>query len=204
VLLDIARAAHLAVRAIIDDAPPSDAIEGIPVFDPLRINLEAFRPFSFIVGVGANGDRARIFHLLQALGEPVNLIHPFSSISPRAQLGRGIAVMPGAVINTGAVVHDDCIINTSASIDHDCMIEAHAHLCPGVRLAGGITVGAGSLLGTGSRVIPGIMIGANCVIGAGSTVLSDIPENSVAVGSPARVIRSHPRPPNFPVIPAAP
>ena len=38
-------------------------------------------------------------------------------------------------------------------------------------------------------VCPGVTIGDNCVIGAGSVVIKDIPANTVAAGSPCRVIR---------------
>lgn len=45
-------------------------------------------------------------------------------------------------------------------------------------------------LGGGAIVLPGVTIGENSVIGAGAVVTRDIPANSVAVGNPARVIRS--------------
>jgi len=45
-------------------------------------------------------------------------------------------------------------------------------------------------LGGGAIVLAGVTIGANSVIGAGSVVTKDIPPNVVAVGSPARVVRS--------------
>ena len=38
-------------------------------------------------------------------------------------------------------------------------------------------------------VVPGVTIGKNAVIGAGSVVVKDIPDNVLAVGNPARVIR---------------
>ena len=38
--------------------------------------------------------------------------------------------------------------------------------------------------------MPGVKIGSNVVIGAGSIVVKDIPDNSVAVGNPCKVIRS--------------
>ena len=44
--------------------------------------------------------------------------------------------------------------------------------------------------GAGVTVLPGVTIGDNVVIGAGSIVTKDIPSNVVAVGNPARVIRS--------------
>ncbi len=45
-------------------------------------------------------------------------------------------------------------------------------------------------LGGGAIVLPGVTIGENSVIGAGAVVTKDVPANVVAVGSPARVIRS--------------
>ena len=52
-----------------------------------------------------------------------------------------------------------------------------------------ITIGNGCWLGGGVVVLPGGTIGNGSVIGAGSVVTKDIPENSLAVGSPCRVIR---------------
>ena len=45
-------------------------------------------------------------------------------------------------------------------------------------------------LGGGVIVCPGVRIGESCVIGAGSVVTRDIPARSLAVGSPARVVRT--------------
>lgn len=55
---------------------------------------------------------------------------------------------------------------------------------------GRVTIGNNVFLGAESVVLPGVTIGDNVVIGANSTVTHDIPNNSVAVGSPARVICS--------------
>ncbi|SDC13751.1 maltose O-acetyltransferase [Sanguibacter gelidistatuariae] len=53
-----------------------------------------------------------------------------------------------------------------------------------------ITIGNNVWLGGGVIVCPGVTIGENSVIGAGAVVSRDIPANVVAVGNPARVIRS--------------
>lgn len=45
-------------------------------------------------------------------------------------------------------------------------------------------------LGGGVIVLPGVTIGENSVIGAGAVVTKDVPANSIAVGNPARVVRS--------------
>ncbi len=52
-----------------------------------------------------------------------------------------------------------------------------------------ITIGNDCWIGGNAIILPGITIGNGCVIGAGSVVTKDIPENSLAVGNPAKVIR---------------
>lgn len=50
-------------------------------------------------------------------------------------------------------------------------------------------IGNNVFIGANSVVLPGVTIGNNVVIGAGSVVSTDIPDNSVAVGNPARVVK---------------
>jgi acetyltransferase-like isoleucine patch superfamily enzyme len=57
-------------------------------------------------------------------------------------------------------------------------------------LTGPITVGDNTYIGTRTTVLPGVKIGNNCIIGAGSVVAKDIPDNSVAVGVPAKVVNT--------------
>ena len=56
----------------------------------------------------------------------------------------------------------------------------------------GCTIGDGSLIGMGAVVLNGAKIGKECLIGAGSVVLErqEIPDGSLAVGNPARVVRT--------------
>jgi acetyltransferase-like isoleucine patch superfamily enzyme len=54
-----------------------------------------------------------------------------------------------------------------------------------------VSIGDGSWIGHGTVVLPGARIGKHVVIGANSVVTGEIPDFSVAVGNPARVIRRH-------------
>jgi carbonic anhydrase/acetyltransferase-like protein (isoleucine patch superfamily) len=54
-----------------------------------------------------------------------------------------------------------------------------------------VRIGAGSWLGHGVVVLPGVDIGRHVVVGAGSIVTRDLPDNAVAVGAPARVVRRY-------------
>lgn len=53
-----------------------------------------------------------------------------------------------------------------------------------------VKIGNNIFIGAHSIVLPGVTIGDNVIIGAGSIVSRNIPSNSVAVGSPAKVIKS--------------
>lgn len=52
-------------------------------------------------------------------------------------------------------------------------------------------VGSNCFIGARSLIMPGVRIGNHCIIGSGSVVTADIPDNSVAVGNPARILHSN-------------
>ncbi len=54
-----------------------------------------------------------------------------------------------------------------------------------------VRIGWGSWLGTNSVVLPGVTIGRRVAVGAGAVVTTDLPDNSVAVGAPARVVKQY-------------
>lgn len=59
-----------------------------------------------------------------------------------------------------------------------------------VEQADPITVGSDVWIGMGAVILPGVKVGDNVVIGANSVVTADVPSDSIAAGSPCRVIRS--------------
>ena len=188
VVLDVAIASGHKIDFLVTNSVEQETVLGHSVVSTNDPRWSDLRAFQFLVAVGDNRARARIFEELKARGgEPITFVHPFTAVSKHTQIGAGTTVCAGAVVNPATVIGENCIINTSASVDHDCIIGAHSHICPGVHLAGGVKVGVGTMIGTGAAVIPGITIGENCTIGAGSVVVRDIPSGSVAYGSPCRV-----------------
>lgn len=119
------------------------------------------------------------------------LIDPSAIISDSARIEDGTMVGFGAIINAEAAAATCAIINTGAIVEHDCVIAEGAHIAPGAILAGHVTVGRKTLIGAGATLRDRVCIGDETVIGAGAVVVSDIPENSVAYGVPARVVRRH-------------
>jgi len=160
---------------------------------PVLGNIESLKNKDVILamGIGDNTTREKVFLRAKTLGfRFVNVIHPSAVIGRGCRLGEGVVVFANVVINPDTQIGDDVILNTSCSVDHDCVIESHAHIAPGSRLAGNVKVGEGTLIGIGTAVIPGVKIGAHSIVGAGSVVIDDLPDHCVAVGNPARVIKS--------------
>ncbi len=60
----------------------------------------------------------------------------------------------------------------------------------GLEFAKPIRIGSGVWIGGGAIVLPGVTIGDGCVVGAGSVVTHDLPPLSLALGNPARIVRS--------------
>lgn len=76
-------------------------------------------------------------------------------------------------------------------ITHDGALWVIRNSCGGgMDYFGKIMIGNNCFVGLNALIMPNVTIGDNCVIGAGAVVTKDIPDNSVAVGVPAKVLKS--------------
>lgn len=112
--------------------------------------------------------------------------------------GSRVTIGPRTFINMGLTALDVAEIRIGA----DCQIGPHVQLLTPthpieaqprrdkLEAARPIVIGDNVWMGGGAIVLPGLTIGDNSVIGAGAVVTRDIPADVVAVGNPARVIRS--------------
>ena len=140
-----------------------------------------------LVAIGNNAVRQARLRLLAEQGGvlPV-LVHPSAVVSRYASLGAGSVVFAGAVLNADCQVGAGAIINTGATVDHDCVLGDAVHVSPGAHLAGGVIVGDRSWLGIGSSARQLVRIGGDVVVGAGAAVVSDVANECVVTGVPAR------------------
>ena len=91
------------------------------------------------------------------------------------------------IITLGNNVH---ITDGVKFITHDGGTLLYRHLIPDLEVTKPIVVGNNVYFGNNVIILPGVTIGNNVVIGAGAIVSKDIPDKSVAVGIPARVIKT--------------
>lgn len=164
--------------------------------DSEEIISELIKQHPNLKGFIAIGDNWRRYLVMQKMASInpgfsfVTLIHPSAQIGSHVTIGIGSIVMAQAVIQSGSTVGNFCIINTKASLDHDSFLHDFASLAPNATTGGGVVIGPFTAVGLGANVIHGCHIGEQSVIGAGACVLQDIPDQVVAYGVPARVIRS--------------
>lgn len=115
------------------------------------------------------------------------------AVSQGAKFITGIEIHPGATIGRGLVIDHGAgvVIGETAEIGDDCTIYQ------GVTLGGTgkdtgkrhPTLGNNVMVGAGAKILGPVEIGDNVKIAAGAVVLQGLPENSTAVGIPARVVR---------------
>jgi acetyltransferase EpsM len=141
-----------------------------------------------LCGVGDIELRERWVNTYSSNYRFATVIDPTSLISPDSKIGRNVVILGHTVCSCDCEISDHVNINWLCLVSHDVRIDAFTDISSGVKLTGGVTVGKRCNVGTNAVVIPGITIKDNCTIGAGAVVTTDIPENSTAVGIPARVI----------------
>lgn len=125
-------------------------------------------------------------------------VHPTAVLIGDVQVDAGCYVGAGAVlrgdigsirIGRGSNVQENCVVHTfpdEATIVHPDTHVGHGCILHGCEICSHVLVGMGSVVGDG------VKINSHCIIGAGSFIDfgTEIPPESVAVGSPARVIKA--------------
>ncbi|MGQ5575935.1 sugar O-acetyltransferase [Streptomyces sp. ECR3.8] len=137
--------------------------------------------------------KAVLAELLGSVGEDVEIRPPLF-----VDYGSNITVGARTFVNYHLTALDVAAI----TIGEDCQIGPNVQLLTPthpvepqprrdkLEAARPITIGDNVWIGGGAIVCPGVTIGDNSVIGAGAVVTKDVPANVVAVGNPARPVRS--------------
>lgn len=102
-------------------------------------------------------------------------------IHPAATIGKGLVIDHGmgVVIGETAVLGDNCTLYQNVTLGGTGKDQGKRHP----------TLGNNVLVGTGAKVLGPFKVGDNSRIAAGAVVLSEVPEDSTAVGVPARIVK---------------
>lgn len=137
------------------------------------------------------GDRRPDIH-------PSAYVHESAVVIGAVTLGARASVWPGAVLRGD---NEPIVIGEESNVQDTCVL----HTDPGmpIRIGSGVTIGHqamlhgctigdGSLIGIQAVVLNECVVGKNCLLGAGGllTERKQVPDGSMAVGAPARVLRA--------------
>lgn len=158
---------------------------------PVLGGCDAAKDFSdawFVCAIGSASVRKKI---ISKLGDVkfATLIDPSVIMSNRVKIGRGTTVCASTIITVDVSIGSHVVINSDCTVGHDAAIEDFVTLYPGANVSGMTRLGSCVEMGTGSQIIQGKTIGKGTIVGAGAVVVKDIPQNCVAVGSPAKPIK---------------
>ena len=118
------------------------------------------------------------------IGDDVNICsHCF--IENEVVIGNRVTIKNGVQLWDGVIVEDDVFIGPNVTFTNDKYPRSKNddyHLAT-TMLKKGASIGGGAV------ILPGVTIGANAIVGAGSVVTSDVKENTVVLGNPAKYLR---------------
>lgn len=146
---------------------------------------------AFTIGIGNPHLRYKLYTKFKDLGGAfTSTISPFTKIGNFGnKIAEGSNIMTSSILTNDITIEKGVLINLLCTIGHDTIIEKFVELCPNVNISGNCFIGAYSFIGTNATVLPNLKIGKNVIIGAGSVVTKDIPDNVMAVGIPAKMIK---------------
>src|SRR4051794_21650220 len=111
VVIDAARAAGREPELVVDDTPPAETFEGILVLGTKEERWKQLKSFRFVVAIGNNRVRQKVFEELRSRGGiPETIIHPTACVARTAPIGAGTVVFAGAIVNPGAEIGENCIL----------------------------------------------------------------------------------------------
>lgn len=152
-----------------------------------------------------NSNDLSLYHFICCIGNPVvkrniismldekkvryaTLIHPSVIKSTTSQVAEGCIIMAGNVLSTLSIIEPHAIVNMACTVAHNAVVGKYSNVNPGARISGNVILEEGIFIGSNAVIFENLRIGRYSKISALSMVYSNIPEASIIMGVPGRII----------------
>lgn len=112
------------------------------------------------------------------------IIHAPVWIGDDVIIGDNCKIQAFAFLPTGVVLGDNVFVGPGAVFTNDKRPPSHG------KSWAGILVKNGAVIGANATILPRVTVGENSIVGAGAVVTKSVPNNTVVVGNPARLLTS--------------
>lgn len=123
------------------------------------------------------------------IGEGSYIAPPISMVcADQVKIGKNVYINSNllSMSRGGVTIEDDAMIAANVQI----LTNNHDPYDRQILTCKPVLIGKGAWIGAGATILPGVRVGEYAIVGAASVVTHDVPDFAVAVGSPARVIKT--------------
>jgi acetyltransferase-like isoleucine patch superfamily enzyme len=168
------------------DVPIRDEVIGLPPVPVgqhvvvAKVNIAVSKPIH----------RVLMLEKAATLGlRPSSMLSPEAFVSDHSEIGVGTIIAPHCSIQAKARIGRNVAVNTSTIIGYNVLVEENCVLSSMVNPGGGVHVETAYDIGMGALVKEKLRIGHTFIVGMGSVVYFEVPNEVIAIGNPARVVR---------------
>ena len=145
-----------------------------------------------VIAVGEPAIRAKMYQKVKEKEiKLVSLIHPGIYLDESTSIGEGVVICEGTTITSNVTIGDNTYIQAHAVIGHDIRIGKHSVIGSNCQIGGADIIGDRVFMGFLAGTTDHIQIGNDVIISAGAIVFKDLPDEAVAVGNPARIMKKN-------------
>lgn len=153
----------------------------------------SLRTLPFLVPIFTPAHRQTAVSEARAMGftTAATIVDP-TVIRPRSiDCAEGVYINAGCCLGAASRIEAFAFVNRGASLGHHAHVGPFVSIGPSAVVTGEVTLCRGAVIGAGAVLLPGIRVGDNAVVAAGAVVTHDVPERTLVVGNPGRVVRTN-------------
>jgi len=176
----------------IDDGNVPDVVADCKVYKYEDAKSNFKNDLEIVMGIGEPATRIKLFSKIKADGiETPSLIHPGVHIPTSTSIGKGVIIQDGCFVSVDVTIHDYVMLQPKCAIGHDCVLEEGCIVSTFDSIAGAVKIGKCTYVGMSSSIKELVTVGDSSIVGMGSVVYKDVPDEMIAIGNPARVMRKN-------------